>query len=135
MAPTSTSLARRPDPGAPPGPPRRLAIRNGRRARFIATSDVSRIVSAERGVVVHTAGGVFAWRESLAQVEALLGPGFFVRAHRSTLVNAKRIVELRSLPGGECAIVLDDGALVLASRGFRDLLATLEQLLTGHLSR
>ena len=106
----------------------RLAVRDGRRVRFVDAEDISRIVSAESGVIVHTAEGAFPWRESLGRLEQRLAPGVFVRAHRSTLVNARRITELRALPGGECAIVLDDGVVVSASRGFRELLATLEAL-------
>ncbi len=59
--------------------------------RFVAPSDVSRIVSAESGVVVHTASGRVRVARAPARAGSKRGsrPGAFVRAHRSTLVNAQ----------------------------------------------
>lgn len=113
-------------PGDRDAGPRRLAIRDGRSVRFIDPGDVLRIVSAETGVVVHTAGSAFPWRESLARVAERIHRSGFVRVHRGALVNARRVVEVRARPGGECAVLLDDGTVVGASRGFRDVLAEVE---------
>jgi 2'-5' RNA ligase len=107
-------------------PLRRLAVRDGPHVRFVDVNDVTCIVAAETGVVVHTAGAAFRGSERLARVEERLDGRIFLRAHRSALVNATRIRELRALPGGRCAIVLDDGGVVHATRSFRALLATLE---------
>jgi two-component system LytT family response regulator len=105
-------------------PARRIAVGDGKHYRFVDLSDVTRIVAqAGGGVVVHTGGAELAWRISIGRAEELLGDGAFVRVHRSALVNARRVRELRAEGNGQCAILLDDGAVVLASRSLRDLLA------------
>jgi len=55
------------------------------------------------------------------RLAALLGAGF-LRIHRSAIVNAARIRELRPQPNGEFVVVLHSGAELRASRGYADRL-------------
>jgi two-component system LytT family response regulator len=53
-------------------------------------------------------------------VERQLAPAGFARAHRSAIVNLRRVRELQPLFGGESVILLHGGAKVTLSRGYRD---------------
>jgi two-component system, LytTR family, response regulator len=48
-------------------------------------------------------------RETIAAVELRLALSGFVRIHRSALVNAERVKELRPRDKGEYTVVLNDG--------------------------
>jgi two-component system LytT family response regulator len=49
----------------------------------------------------------------------------FPRIHRSTIVNARRVVELRPHTNGEGFVRLDCGQELKLSRGYRDKVALL----------
>ena len=55
-------------------------------------------------------------RISLSEMERRLDPDHFVRVHRSTIVNAHRVREVRTLDQGRHSIVLDDGRTVRVAR-------------------
>ena len=65
----------------------------------------------------------------MASQQRRLGPGRFLRIHRSTLVNADRIAEMRSFENGDAAIILRDGTELRMSRARRDSI----ERLTGRL--
>jgi len=52
-------------------------------------------------------------------------PAGFVRIHRSTLLNADRVRELRPLSKGEFTVVLCDGTELKLSRSYRDAIPAL----------
>ena len=60
--------------------------------------------------------------DGLSQVETELDPQSFVRIHRSTIVNIKRIRELQPLFHGEQVVILSDGTELRLSRGYRSKL-------------
>lgn len=60
-------------------------------------------------------------RASLAQLAERLPPSRFVRVHRSALVNATRVRELRSRGHGDYTLVLKCGAELVLSRSQRPL--------------
>jgi len=64
---------------------------------------------------------IYLVRETMAALEARLGPGF-LRIHRSAIVNAARIRELRPQPNGEFVVVLHAGLEVRASRRYAERL-------------
>ena len=58
-------------------------------------------------------------RQSLRNVEARLDKKYFVRVHRSTIINVEQIVALHPLLHGDCELVLKRGTRVTLSRRFR----------------
>jgi two-component system LytT family response regulator len=69
-------------------------------------------------------------RRTMAQMEARLDPARFVRIHRSTIVCVERIRELRPTFHGEYAVLLECGAKLKLSRGYR---ARVQELLDAAL--
>ena len=55
--------------------------------------------------------------------EKHLGPRNFQRVHRSTIVNLGLVRQVRPHTKGECFLVLESGAEVKVSRGYRDVIA------------
>ena len=111
---------------------RKLAALLGARPAHIAVRDRGRIVllpakeidcvEAE-GDYVSLRAGEKTWlvRETMGAMETRLGQGF-VRIHRSVIVNAGRIRELKPQAGGEFVVVLASGVELQASRGYADRL-------------
>jgi two-component system LytT family response regulator len=58
-------------------------------------------------------------RETMANVEARLPVGRFLRISRSAIVNLERMRELQRLPNNGYAIILKNGDQLSLSRGYR----------------
>lgn len=97
--------------------PDRFVVRDQDRVRFIKVQDVDAIEAAGVYVVLHRGADVFVLRDALSALEARLVPAGFVRAHRSWLVNADRITEVRGHGAGD--IRLSTGLTVPVSRRHR----------------
>lgn len=119
------SLARKVVPPAEEVGADRLAIPAGDRVMIIRVADIEWIEAADNYVSIHVGKKSWLLRETISALEQRLAPKGFVRIHRSTIVNAQRVTELRSLPNGEFAIVLADGTTLRMSKGYR---AVLDQL-------
>jgi two-component system LytT family response regulator len=107
-------------------PAERLAVRSTGRVTLVRVDDVDWIGAAGSYAEVHARGATHLLRESLASLEARLDPKRFVRIHRSTIVNADRVRELRPFFHGEHVVLLDDGTELRLSRRHR---AAVERLL------
>lgn len=102
----------------------RLAIKEGGRVVFLRADEIDWIEAADYYAEIHTRGGTFLHRESMASLERrLVGEGF-LRIHRSTIVNRQRIRELR---GGDrsAQVVLDDGTVLRVARAQLGKIASL----------
>jgi two-component system, LytTR family, response regulator len=78
-------------------------------------------------VSLHVGKKSLLLRETLSAMEERLSPHGFVRIHRSTIVNVRRVTELRSLSNAEFSVGLADGTILKLSRNYREAL----DLLTG----
>jgi two-component system LytT family response regulator len=58
-------------------------------------------------------------RETIAGISERLDASHFVRIHRSTIVNVRKIKELIPVNSGEYVVVLKSGKELSCSRGFR----------------
>lgn len=100
----------------------RLVIRSAGRVRLVAVEDIDWIEAAGTYVRIHTADQPLLLRQSLGRLEDRLHATGFVRIHRSTIVNTRRVRELRPLAHGEYRVVLEDGTELKLSRSYRDQL-------------
>jgi two-component system LytT family response regulator len=99
-----------------PRPPlERLVVRGAGSVTVIDVNELDYIEAEDYYVLLHAGQRSVLYRESMRDLEALL-PAKFVRIHRSTIVNAERIVELRSHANGEYRVVLRDGTELAVSR-------------------
>ena len=108
----------------------RLPIKANGRIMLIRLSDIDWIEADGDYVSVHVGGKAWLMRETIAAVELRLALSGFVRIHRSALVNAERVKELRPRDKGEYTVVLNDGTELKLSRNYR---SSVERLVGANL--
>jgi two-component system LytT family response regulator len=96
-------------------PLERLVVRAAGSVTVIEVKDIDYIEAEDYYVLLHAGQKHVLYRESMRDLENLL-PRSFVRIHRSTIVNAERIVELRTHASGEHRVVLRGGTELAVSR-------------------
>jgi two-component system LytT family response regulator len=64
----------------------------------------------------------YLFRETISRVSERLDANQFVRIHRSTIVNVRKIKELIPVNSGEYVVVLKSGRELSCSRGYRAVL-------------
>ncbi len=104
---------------------RRVVIKAGRRIVFLDTAEIDWIEAYGNYVRFHAGKESYAVRSGIGQLADRLDPGEFVRIHRSTVVNVRKIKELEPCDNGEYIVVLKDGKQLSCSRGYA---AGLQQL-------
>jgi two-component system LytT family response regulator len=102
-------------PPPAPEPLERLVVRAAGSVTVIDVADIDYIEAEDYYVLLHAGARHVLYRESMRDLEALL-PRTFVRIHRSTIVNAERIMELRTQASGEHKVVLRGGVELTVSR-------------------
>ena len=108
----------------------RLPIKANGRIVVIRLADIDWIEADRDYVSVHVGSKTWLMRETIAAVELRLALSGFVRIHRSALVNAERVKELRPLDKGEYTVVLNDGTELKLTRNYRE---SVERLVGGGL--
>jgi two-component system, LytTR family, response regulator len=103
----------------------RLEIRSTGHVNFVDVEEIDWIEAADNYVVLHTSAGSHLMRESMSRLESTLDPNFFVRIHRSRIVNLSRIRELKSRGFGDRIVVLQDGTELRVSRIHKEKLETM----------
>jgi hypothetical protein len=115
------SLARRLTALLGGGAAQRIAVRDRGRILLLFAQEIECVEAEGDYASLRVGEKSYLVRETMAAMEARLGPGF-LRIHRSVIVNAARIRELRPQPNGEFMVVLHSGLEVRASRGYADRL-------------
>lgn len=85
---------------------RGIAVRVGRRVRILDPSAILHAQSEDDHCVVSTSEGELVVRTSLANLEAILDPGRWIRVHRRHLVRVDQVEGWRVLEGGGLVIRL-----------------------------
>lgn len=108
-----------------------VVAQGGKRGVFqvVRTREIEWIEAKDGGVLIHTGAATHRARMTLAEIEASLEPGLFLRVHRSRIVNRARIQKVESLWQGEYAVVLASGRRVATGRSYRKVV---EAFLNGH---
>ena len=104
-------------------PPRRralahLVVRSIHRIAIVPLSSIIRL-DADDNYVRITADREYRRKGTLAELIASLGPGPFLRVHRSHAVNLHAVKELTPLGHGEFAITLAGGTRLRSSRSYQ----------------
>lgn len=108
----------------------RLVVRSRGRVSFIAVPFITHIEAAGNYARVHTRREHHLVRQTLSDLESKLDPARFVRIHRSTIVNAHEVREVRPWLRGDSIVVLESGTELMLSRTFREHAAPLLGLRT-----
>ncbi|HXI20990.1 MAG TPA: LytTR family DNA-binding domain-containing protein [Gemmatimonadales bacterium] len=94
----------------------RLAIPENGRIVFVPTRDIDWIEADGNNVRLHLGSRIRMFRETLTRLEARLDPTQFLRIHRSTIVNVRRIREIEPWVRGYHRVVLEGGTELRMSR-------------------
>jgi two-component system LytT family response regulator len=106
----------------------RLVIRVGERAFLQPVADIDWLEADGKYVKVHVGKQSHTIRETMTQLCESLDPRRFLRISRSAIVNVDRIREIQPWFRGDYVVIMQNGAEVTSTRGFRD---TLRDLLAG----
>lgn len=98
---------------------RYMAVKQGRVYKLVDVSRIRWAEAARNYVRLHTDDGGYLCRMALTELESRLDPRHFVRVHRSSLVNARRIRRIVPLKWGDCTLELDTGEELRMSRTYR----------------
>jgi two-component system LytT family response regulator len=106
----------------------RLVIRVGERAFLQPVADIDWLEADGKYVKVHAGPRTHTMRETMTQLSEVLDPRRFLRISRSAIVNVDRIREIQPWFRGDYVVIMNNGAEVTSTRGYRD---TLKALLNG----
>ena len=87
----------------------RVPSRVGNRVEFIDVSNVTHFYAQDKLTFAATGTKEYALDMTIAELEQKLPPQKWIRIHRSTLLNADAVRELRSWFGGKLLVKLKDG--------------------------
>jgi two-component system LytT family response regulator len=96
-----------------------FVVKTRDRTFLVPFAEVDWIEAAGKYVRVHTGQTSHLVRQSITDVERRLDSRRFLRIHRGTIVNVKRIAEMNRGFGGGLFVVLRDGTRLTMSRRFR----------------
>ena len=99
---------------------RRLAVASSGRIVFVAVEEIDWIGAEDNYARLHVGRRTYEVRETLQSLMEKLDPSEFIRIHRSTIVNARRIREVQPWFQGSHIIVLQSGEELRMSRYQKD---------------
>jgi two-component system, LytTR family, response regulator len=100
----------------------RFTVRTGSRIQIVLAEDVEWIGAAGDYAELHSHGRSHLLRETMSSLERTLDPAKFLRIHRSRIVRADRILELRAIENREFTVKLSDGSEHRSSRTYAEQL-------------
>jgi two-component system LytT family response regulator len=98
----------------------RLTVASGGRIVFVSVSDIDWIQAEGNYARLHVSRKVYDVRETLQALMEKLDPREFIRIHRSTIVNVRRIREVQPWFQGSHIVVLQSGEELRMSRYQRE---------------
>lgn len=97
----------------------RLVIKANGRVVFLDLDTIEWIEAAANYVRLNVGKDAYLFRETISRISERLDANHFVRIHRSTIVNVRKIKELIPVNSGEYVVVLRSGRELSCSRGYR----------------
>ena len=101
-----------------------FTVRKRDRTLFVAVKDVDWIEAEGKYVRIHVRDQSYLVRDAIAAVARRLDEKLFVRIHRRTIVNFRRVAEIRD----DATVVLRDGTELVMSRRFRSHVRSVTRL-------
>jgi two-component system, LytTR family, response regulator len=98
----------------------RIAVKHDGRLVLLRVADIDWVEAADNYVALHVGTETRLVRETMANMEARLPQGLFVRISRSAMVNTARVKELEPLFHGDYSLVLRDGTRLTLTRTHRE---------------
>src|ERR1700728_2802578 len=102
-----------------PEPEGRLVMRAKGRVIFLNLDEIDWVEAAANYVRLNVGKEAYFFRETISRIAERLNPNLFIRIHRSTIVNVRKIKELIPVNSGEYIVILKTGKELSCSRGHR----------------
>jgi two-component system LytT family response regulator len=96
----------------------RLSIKSAGRILLLGVDEIDWIEAADNYVQVHAGQASHLLLSTMNSLETRLNPQQFLRIHRSTIVNLKRIKELHPMFHGEFRVILQDNTQLTSGRSY-----------------
>ena len=109
----------------------RVAIKARGKICFISLGDVVSVQAKGKCVCLEGIDGSYLLRESISVLAKKLETHGFIRIHRSVLVNASFVAELRPLSTGEYCLRLEGGKEYTVTRTYKANLRSLAEFWIG----
>jgi len=106
---------------APPEYVDRLTVAENGRIFLIDVDEIDWIAASGNYALLHTLRRTYEIRQTLTELEAKLNPREFLRIHRSTIVNIRRIKEIQPWFRGHHVVILKNGQELRMSRYQREV--------------
>ena len=106
----------------------RLSIKVDGRVLFVGVDEIDWLEADDNHVKVHMGQRTHQVRSTLATFEQRLPPGKFLRIHRSTMINVRRIAEVQPWFAGDYVFILMGGARLTSGRSYRQ---TIHEFMDG----
>lgn len=100
----------------------RIAVRDGNKITFVKVNEIIWIEADNQYIQLHTSSGSHLLRDSLTSMVSQLDERYFVRVHRSGIVNINFIDNLESHFNGDYIITMTNGVAVKLSKTYREAL-------------
>jgi two-component system LytT family response regulator len=85
----------------------RVAVKSAGRILFVNVDEIDWIEAADNYLRLHVGNNIHLVRGRMSELEKQLAPNQFVRIHRCTIVNLRRLKEFRPLRGQGTVLLLD----------------------------
>jgi two-component system LytT family response regulator len=109
----------------------RVAIKTERRVLFIDPSEILSVEAQGNYVLLQRSAGSYLLRESISIVAQKLQHYGFLRIHRSVLVNAAFVAEIRPWFTGEYVLIMRNGKEYTVTRTYKRNLSSIAKLWLG----
>jgi two-component system LytT family response regulator len=97
-----------------------IPIKGSGKISFVEMSHITHIEASGYYIEIHTTEKKYLLRESLANMLEKLNTTFFVRIHRSTIVNLHYLEEIQNNGMSEVEVVLKTGRSFRVSKSYRE---------------
>lgn len=98
------------------GPVEHIFVKTGSHIDVVPIPDIFYIQAQDDYVELHSTRGRFLKKETMANLEKTLPEGEFLRVHRSSIINTKKIEKLEKYGKESYVVILKDGTRVIVSK-------------------
>ena len=96
--------------------PRRIVVKDGARVHVIPIAKLDYVEAQDDYVALHSEGKSYLKQQTISSLEASLDPAWFVRVHRSFLVNLANVSKIEPYTKDTRLAILSDGSQIPVSR-------------------
>jgi two-component system LytT family response regulator len=99
-----------------PAQSQRVVVKTGGKIKIIAVEDIHFLEAADDYVKIHTREGAFLKNKTMGHFEQVLNTEYFVRTHRSFMLNVQEITRIEPYEKDSHLAILKSGAKVPVSK-------------------